>query len=60
MNTKYRAELVNVQGCVFDTWHFNNIKKIKKWARNRGKCKLNVYIMIDFETHLFKSYDIKR
>lgn len=44
---KYKAKLVNRQGCEFDKNDFNSVSAAKKWAKGRGgKYKL---VIIDGE-----------
>ena len=44
---KYKAELVNVEGCVFDVAESNSKARLKKWARGRsGSYRVVLSIMV--------------
>ena len=52
---KYRAKLVNSQGCEFDSQDVSSISAAKKWAKGRGgKYKL---VIIDGENRA--EYNVK-
>ena len=57
---KYKAELVNYQGCVFDSGSFNSVKTASQWAKGRGPCKLNLYTKKNTESHLLVTVEIKQ
>lgn len=54
---KYKAQLVNKNGCVFDRSEFDTVKEAKSWAKDRGTLIKYKLVLIDGENR--KEYGAK-